>query len=900
MRVGYPLNNSVLEDYAIVVLEIETPTVPAIKGTRFDLDEEAARKLIELEYELQQTGENLQVTIEELETTNEEQQVTNEELLTSNEELQSINEELQSVNEELYSVNAEHQSKIQELTQLNNDIDNLLRSTEIGVIFLDRELNIRKFTPAATQAINIKPSDVGRPLADLTNNLKYDNLSETFQQVINTQEPLEQEIKIATTGERLLMRVNLYLRENGDSDGIVITLVKIDELKRVQDELRQTNSVLESLYTTSPAGLALHDRNLKFLRINQALAEINGLSIEEHIGKAIRELVPQLASTIEPILRRVIETNRPICNIQICGSTSAAPNFKRYWNASYYPVDLLNGERGVGSVVVDITERIEAEASLRKSEADLLEAQRLANLGNWEIEISDNFELDTARATWSTELFRIYALDPQQPLPTFGELLQLHPPEDRQAIRSAFEKLISENIPYNLDFRCDRPDGEVRYLNSIGQAVCDAGGKVVKLYGAVIDITERKQIEAELMRQNRALEEAIAVARAADSANQAKSDFLANMSHEIRTPMNAILSVAQLLDLSDLNDQQRGLLETLKSNGDRLLTLIDDILDLSKIEAQELKLNEGRFALETLIQNLLASFSIQTRSKGLELTLDRAEDLPQWYIGDDFRLQQVLGNLINNAIKFTQRGHIKLRIVPEVEIQASSSSDMILRFAIEDTGIGIFPEQQEQLFQPFTQADTSTTRRYGGTGLGLTISRRIVELMGGEIGLESVPGQGSTFWFYVPLKIAPENEDSYAAEVSMPTSNTDSVNSLQEVRILVVEDYPDNRDLILFMLETLGYKADSVTNGREAVDRLSESEYDIVLMDCQMPELDGYQATKIIRQQERNTTIVGLTAHAMQGDRQKCLDAGMNDYLTKPINMNDLEVTIQKWCLARS
>ena len=900
LRVASPLNNAVLGEYTIVVLEIETPTASATTGKRFDPAQEAAQQLTELEYELQQTRENLQTTIEELETTNEEQQATNEELLASNEELQSINEELQSVNEELYTVNAEHQSKIQELTQLNNDIDNLLRSTDIGVIFLDRELNIRKFTPAAIQAINIKPSDIGRPLADLTNNLKYDNLSKTFQQVINTQKPLEQEVQIATTGKQLLMRVNLYLRENGDSDGIVITFVKIDELKRVQDELLQTNSLLESLYTNSPEGLSLHDRDLKYLRINQALAQINGFSIEEHIGKTMREIVPHLAPKIEPILRRVIETNRPICNIQINGCTPAAPKLERYWNISYYPVDLLNGERGVGSVVVDITERIEAEASLKKSEADLLEAQRLANLGNWEMEIDDNFELDTARATWSTELFRIYGLDPQQPLPTFGELLQQHPPEDRQKIRFAFEKLISENIPYNLDLRCDRPDGEIRYLNSIGQAVYDVGGKTVKLYGAVMDITERKQIEAELVRQNRALEEAIAVARAADSANQAKSDFLANMSHEIRTPMNAILSVAQLLELSELDDRQRGLLETLKSNGDRLLTLIDDILDLSKIEALEVQLNEGRFALDTLIQNLLASFSVQTQAKGLELTIDRSEDLPQWYIGDDFRLQQVLGNLINNAIKFTEQGHIKLRIVPEVELQASSSSDIIVRFTVEDTGIGISPEQQEQLFQPFTQADTSTTRRYGGTGLGLTISRRIVELMGGEIGLESVLGQGSTFWFYVPLKIAPETEDFFAAEVSMPTSNTVSVDSLQQVRILVVEDYPDNRDLILFMLETLGYKADSVTNGREAVERLSEQEYEIILMDCQMPELDGYQATKIIRQQKRHTTIVGLTAHAMYGDRQKCLDAGMDDYLTKPINLNDLEMTIQKWCTARS
>ncbi len=237
LRVGSKIENAALEDYLIVVLEVEAPTASPKAIMRFDIDSEAANQLTELEYELQQTRENLQVTIEELETTNEEQQATNEELLASNEELQSINEELQSVNEELYSVNAEHQSKIQELTQLNNDIDNLLRSTDIGVIFLDSNLNIRKFTPAATQAINIKPNDVGRPIADITNNLDCSNLPEILQQVMVDREPLEQEMRILKTQAQLLMRVNLYLRENGTNDGVVITFVNIDELKQVQSDL---------------------------------------------------------------------------------------------------------------------------------------------------------------------------------------------------------------------------------------------------------------------------------------------------------------------------------------------------------------------------------------------------------------------------------------------------------------------------------------------------------------------------------------------------------------------------------------------------------------------------------------------------------------------------------------
>ena len=897
LRVGAQAQNSALGDYLVVILEIEAPSSPYSAIMRFDVEEEAANQLTELEYELQQTRENLQVTIEELETTNEEQQATNEELLASNEELQSINEELQSVNEELYTVNAEHQSKIQELTQLNNDIDNLLRSTDIGVIFLDRQLNIRKFTPAATQAINIKSNDVGRPLRDLTNNLELSNLATILHQVIERQESLEQEVEITDTKEHLLMRVNLYLRENGDNDGVVVTFVKINELKQVQDELSRANSLLENLYSTSPAGLSLHDRDFKYLRINQALANINGFSIEEHLGKTVSEIVPQLAAKIEPIFQRVVETDRPVSNVQIQGSTPVAPNLTRYWSISCYPVDLLDGKKGIGSVIIDITEQIEAEKSLKESEANLLEAQQLAHLGNWEMEVNQNFELDTAVAVWSKELFHIYGLDPQQGVPTFVEQLQLHPPEEREIIRSAFSQLLSNCSSYNLDLRCDRPDGQTHYLNSIGRANCDDTGRVIKLYGAVMDITERKQIEAELMRQNRALEEAIAVAQAADSANQAKSDFLANMSHEIRTPMNAILSVAQLLELTEVDNEQRQLLNTLKSNGNKLLTLIDDILDLSKIEARELKLNSQEFALHTMVDNLSNSFTPQVEKKGLKLEINVDPHLPQWLIGDDFRLHQVLSNLISNSLKFTDRGKITVTISTVDEI-TTNDSEVEVNFRIVDTGIGIPPSLQNKLFQPFTQADNSTTRQYGGTGLGLTISRRIVELMGGAIGVESIVDEGSTFWFTVPLKLIPIDEMPEPPIAESLSSEAPTNSSSKTISILVVEDYQDNRDLILFMLETLGYKADTVNDGREALLQLAQQQYDLILMDCQMPEVDGYQATKAIRDREyleQHTTIIGLTANAMSNDRQKCLDAGMDDYLSKPIDLEKLGQIIQKW-----
>ncbi|BAY84483.1 two-component sensor histidine kinase [Calothrix parasitica NIES-267] len=756
LKIGFNKSTSGIEDLLIILLEVETQSSITNKAAlHFDVDEQAARQITELEYELQQTRENLQVTIEELETTNEEQQATNEELLASNEELQSTNEELQSVNEELYTVNAEHQSKIQELTQLNNDIDNLLRSTDIGVVFLDRQLNIRKYTPAAKRAINIIPTDVNRPLAHLTYNLDCSNLVETVQTAIDNKNASEKEVRITTTGEQLLMRVNPYLRENGNNDGVVLTFVNIGELKRVQSELYQANVLLENLYAKSPVGLSLLDQNFKFLRINQALADINGLKIEEHIGKNIREILPELADRLEPIYHQVVETGEPTCDIEIKGATPAAPDVERYWCASYYPVDLLDGNRGVGSVITEIT--------------------------------------------------------------------------------------------------------------------------------------EIKRTQEQLLLQNQALQDAIAIAQAADSANQAKSEFLANMSHEIRTPMNAILGLSEILQRTPLNPEQHKFLRRLKVNGEKLLEIINDVLDLSKIEARELQLNPSEFNLDTLRDNLLDLFVTQAQEKGLEFTFEITSDVPRNLIGDDFRLQQILSNLVNNAIKFTETGEVKINVTRET--QDTPVDKIKLRFSIEDTGIGIASELQEKLFQPFTQADGSTTRRFGGTGLGLTICRRIVELMQGEIGLRSNPGDGSTFWFTVSFTESNSTSEQTNKDAP-PLTTADSTSPRTNLRILIVEDNADNRDIIVFMLEDLGYQVDAVENGQQALDILTQNEYDIVFMDCQMPFLDGYETTRQLRQREgeqRHTIVIGLTAHAMNNDREKCLAAGMDEYLSKPIIMEDLE-----------
>ncbi|MGA2471373.1 MAG: ATP-binding protein [Solirubrobacteraceae bacterium] len=400
---------------------------------------------------------------------------------------------------------------------------------------------------------------------------------------------------------------------------------------------------------------------------------------------------------------------------------------------------------------------------------------------------------------------------------------------------------------------------------------------------------------AQVREQTRELSEEaerIAIARdEAVEASNAKSVFVATVSHELRTPLTGVIGTTELLLETDLQDEQKDYAEIIRSSSEGLLLVINDILDYSKIEAGKLELDIASFALPEMIAESCATLLPTAREKGVRLVVEAASDLPAWLRGDAGRLRQVVINLLSNAVKFTDGGRVT------VHVAATPGDDgVVLRIEVTDTGIGIDEATLARLFQPFTQADNSTARKYGGTGLGLTIAAQLVEMMGGTIGAHSTPGVGSTFWFEVPLAAAEDQEPSAASHALLNFSalgERDAEGKLTDAAplVLVAEDNPVNQMLSVRLLDKCGYRAEVVANGYEALEAIEHTAYAAILMDCQMPEMDGYEATRELRRREhppQHMPVIATTAHSMTKDREKCLDAGMDEYIAKPIHAADL------------
>ncbi|MGQ9486633.1 MAG: ATP-binding protein [Armatimonadota bacterium] len=482
---------------------------------------------------------------------------------------------------------------------------------------------------------------------------------------------------------------------------------------------------------------------------------------------------------------------------------------------------------------------------------------------------------------------------------------------DRAFYQQMWETILAGQV-WRGELNNRRKDGTIYTEEMTIAPVWDDRGHITHFIAIKQDITERKLVQQQL-------EEAL---QQAQEASRAKSEFLANMSHEIRTPMNGILGMAQLLMDTPLSEEQRDYVTTLKSSAESLLSLLGDILDITKIEAGKMVLQYAPFDLRQMVHEVAHLFDAHAKEKGLHLHVHITADIPPRLIGDELRLRQILSNFAGNAVKFTEQGSITIHVSADGAQPADREKairerfnispnhpTMWVRLEVSDTGIGIPADKQEVIFESFTQADASTTRQYGGSGLGLAINRKLIELMGGAVGVESEEGKGSTFWVTLPLFVPNMEQYSGVTGDSVPqqehcAGDSANVGDHPRGRVLLVEDNEVNRKVAIHLLQKLGYEADVARDGVEAVEKTANHHYDAVLMDIHMPRMDGLEATRRIRERERFTgdrqVIIAITASAMKEDVERCFTAGMDDYLSKPVKMEALRAMLEKYRNASS
>jgi PAS domain S-box-containing protein len=655
---------------------------------------------------------------------------------------------------------------------------------------------------------------------------------------------------------------------DGSTGGYVGSAIDISEEVSTRRQLQASNDFLARAEQIAGVGawrVDLATRELVWTSQTRRIHELPP-DYQPKGDEHLRYFDADAQRTIRATVEHSIATGEP-WDVQLPMTTAKG---RSIWVRSIGHVETREGKpTAVVGALQDVTETRLAQAALEESQERLHRALEGSGLALWDLDVpGETIYLSEA---WSA----MRGGDRHETQCTAQELLELVPKEDLKHIGIALEKVLrGTSSRYSVEHRIRRVDCGHIWIHSEGRvAERDPQGLPLRMVGTNRDITASKQAEQEL-REAR---------DAADQANRAKSQFLATMSHEIRTPLNGIIGMTKLLLDENLTPEVRRHADLIDRSAHSLLSLVNDILDVSKIEAGQMEIESVAFDLHELVQDLATLYRLRATEKSLLFRVRLEPGVPQFVEGDPTRIRQVLVNLLGNALKFTQNGTIALDIRATTEPAAH-----VIEFTVVDTGIGIPADVQPQLFTRFMQADSSTSRKFGGTGLGLAIVQQLVELMGGAVQVRSTPGRGSRFVVTLPL-LAAQEPVAASAWVDLPPAS-------QTARILVAEDNTTNQVVAFGMLRKLGYDEVRVANnGIEAYEMAMAEPFDVILMDCQMPEMDGYEATRRLRAAGCTSTIVAMTANAIKGDRERCLEAGMNDYLTKPIDLKVLRGILARW-----
>ncbi len=755
------------------------------------------------------------------------------------------------------------------LTEQKNIYEKILNSIPSEIVVVDLEHRFKFANPAAIKDSEIRNWVIGRTHFEYAEYRKRDpeiakKRVEMEKSVIAEKKQVEWEETFTSPDgveTRYLRRMSPLFDDNGNLSMLIGYGLDITERKKQEIEFQEQSRFVKKILNSSPNLIYVLDDSGDTIFVNQATAEFNGKTIEELVSRNISEINPDKMQ-----VENILKINRQI--IETMKGTDYEEQFTKPDGVTVWlhtikrPLYRMDGSIHILGTSIDITQRKIAENQIIEKEQLLQSIFDTVQIG---ISMTDE---EGVFYDVNRKFCEIYSYNYEE---FIGKQFTFLFPEEVRAERLDYHRnFIAGKGEIPPDAVVLRKDGSKIFATTSSAILVMNNGRKYRLT-SVMDITSRKKIEEEL----------IISKEKAEQATIAKSQFLSIMSHEIRTPMNAVIGLAHLLLQENLSDDQKENLKTLKSSADNLLTLINDILDYNRIESGEVELSKLDFNLKELVNGISQSHSILAKEKNIKLTLTIDSELPDYIVGDPSRLSQILANLVANGIKFTEWGHVTVEVLQKTKTKQS----IVIEFIISDTGIGISKEKLDHIFERFTQESSDSTRKYGGTGLGLAISKKLIELHGSSINIESKIGVGSKFNFSIEFQLPVSKKSDSDLNLFSPEHR------LEGVRVLLVEDNEINQLVVNKFLKKWHVNSDLAVNGKLAIEKIEQNDYELILMDLQMPVMDGYEATVEIRKMADKKAlipIIALTASAVSEVKDRVIQSGMDDFISKPFTPDEL------------